>query len=339
MLGTNLRLESYGDPTVFNVTLPVSGGILYAVLTQRPIMYINLLYSGKDVNDNTVTGQISNIYDEGTYTANLGEIVSNISANADQFYLPLNQLYATTPEVSANGVHELAWKNDIPALPENMFTGYNTLVTGGHIYNASIDTDIRFSADNNIYSLTGISQKVDNLKGYLDNSNTLSNIDSHYEMCNKAYRTDILGISGSQNIISYGGYIGIYFGYPYDYIDTVYLTFDATQSGTRFSNDWVLYSHSGNQYTFAKYLKIGDDTQNFNFEYNDWDWQNITNITASASFYNNYGIKELAFKDDLTGAGGGVPQSAFDELKQSYDALSSLFATYSGKWLLPNEGV
>lgn len=42
--------------------------------------------------------------------------------------------------------------------------------------------------------------------------------------------------------------------------------------------------------------------------------------------------------------GGGVtgefvPQSAFDELKQSYNALSSLFATYSGKWLLPNEGV
>ena len=33
-----------------------------------------------------------------------------------------------------------------------------------------------------------------------------------------------------------------------------------------------------------------------------------------------------------------VPQSAFDELKQSYDALSSLFATYSGQWLLPNEG-
>ena len=42
--------------------------------------------------------------------------------------------------------------------------------------------------------------------------------------------------------------------------------------------------------------------------------------------------------------GGGVtgefvPQSAFYELKQSYDALSSLFATYSGQWLLPNEGV
>lgn len=34
-----------------------------------------------------------------------------------------------------------------------------------------------------------------------------------------------------------------------------------------------------------------------------------------------------------------IPQSAFDELKASYDALSSLFATYSGQWLLPNEGV
>ena len=46
----------------------------------------------------------------------------------------------------------------------------------------------------------------------------------------------------------------------------------------------------------------------------------------------------------LAGGGGTltgefVPQSAFDELKQSYDALSSLFATYSGQWLLPNEGV
>ena len=38
------------------------------------------------------------------------------------------------------------------------------------------------------------------------------------------------------------------------------------------------------------------------------------------------------------GTGEFVPQSAFDELKSSYDALSSLFATYSGQWLLPNEG-
>ena len=48
----------------------------------------------------------------------------------------------------------------------------------------------------------------------------------------------------------------------------------------------------------------------------------------------------------IGGQGGGVPQSAFDELKASYDtlsssyvALSSLFATYSGQWLLPNDVV
>ena len=34
-----------------------------------------------------------------------------------------------------------------------------------------------------------------------------------------------------------------------------------------------------------------------------------------------------------------VDLSAYNELKTSYDALSSLFATYSGQWLLPNSGV
>lgn len=45
-----------------------------------------------------------------------------------------------------------------------------------------------------------------------------------------------------------------------------------------------------------------------------------------------------AIAGSAIGGGGGVPQSAFDELKQSYDALSALFAQYSGQWLLPNEG-
>jgi hypothetical protein len=33
-----------------------------------------------------------------------------------------------------------------------------------------------------------------------------------------------------------------------------------------------------------------------------------------------------------------ILSAQYDELKQSYDALSSLFATYSGQWLLPNQG-
>jgi hypothetical protein len=75
-------------------------------------------------------------------------------------------------------------------------------------------------------------------------------------------------------------------------------------------------------------------------------WGPITNCEATCTVYTSAELSQLAFKDDIPSGGGGVPQSAFDELKQSYDVLSasyatlsSLFATYSGQWLLPNEGV
>ena len=62
--------------------------------------------------------------------------------------------------------------------------------------------------------------------------------------------------------------------------------------------------------------------------------------TSELEFDSNDSI--TAINGSAIGGGGVtgefVPQSAFDELKQSYDALSSLFATYSGQWLLPNEG-
>lgn len=73
-----------------------------------------------------------------------------------------------------------------------------------------------------------------------------------------------------------------------------------------------------------------------------------SNTARSDIFVINYdGSVSAAGKISANGVelgGGGVtgefvPQSAFDELKASYDALSSLFATYSGQWLLPNEGV
>lgn len=67
--------------------------------------------------------------------------------------------------------------------------------------------------------------------------------------------------------------------------------------------------------------------------YNKYD----TNITYEDSNNSYNYLVSAEFGGTLTGE--FVPQSAFDELKQSYDALSSLFATYSGQWLLPNEGV
>lgn len=76
----------------------------------------------------------------------------------------------------------------------------------------------------------------------------------------------------------------------------------------------------------GSYWTLTGSIQKRELEY-DADTSAITAIAGSA----------------LAGGGGVtgefVPQSAFDELKQSYDALSSLFATYSGQWLLPNEGV
>ena len=63
---------------------------------------------------------------------------------------------------------------------------------------------------------------------------------------------------------------------------------------------------------------------------------NSANIDDVVSTYQGASGTYLTAHQELTGY---VPQSAFDELKQSYDTLSGLFATYSGQWLLPNEGV
>ena len=83
-------------------------------------------------------------------------------------------------------------------------------------------------------------------------------------------------------------------------------------------------------------------------------WNEVSQVykQASATYLTSVNIPESAVWQDVSTtvqsnsaqwAGGVtgefVPQSAFDELKQSYDALSILFATYSGQWLLPNEGV
>lgn len=57
-------------------------------------------------------------------------------------------------------------------------------------------------------------------------------------------------------------------------------------------------------------------------------WQDVSTTVQSNS---------AQWAEGVTGE--FVPQSAFNELKQSYDALSSMLATYSGQWLLPNEGV
>jgi hypothetical protein len=262
----------------------------------------------------------------GTYTGDLGEIVSDISAecgdNSDIRYI---NLYVTSPETSSFGVHELAWKDEIPRLPDNVFTGYNTFTDGGTTYRAAIDTDIRFSAGNNKYSLIDIYSKVNYLQTAFSDSRTIMVGDGdRYEIGNKAYKPDILGITGADYVSVYPSMFDIEFRHDYPPVtaklDTVYLTFEATQSGT-IDSEWSLYSHSGNQYTFARYLKLMERAENdYSYYINMYggSWGTITNVTASATVYSALEIKELAFKDDVT--------SKQDNLTFGYDGQDKISA-------------
>lgn len=334
LLGNDVNIHGYWDsPSVFNFTLPAAGGTLYAV---RDIWYgtDTLNFSGKDLNGNIITTGTMTVGGEpGTYTANLNDIVSDLSAQGPYGLVRMEQFYVTSPSASNSGVYELAWKKDVPT--GQFFTGYNTLSTGGITYKAAIDTDISLSAGNATYSLTGIQSKVNNLETAFNYSHTIIDGDGgRYEMGNKAYKTDIIGLSGATDFQNYPNSFYIRFelaNYPpiTAKLDTVYLTFEATQSGTVVSTGWSLYNHSGNEYTFVHYLKPTDAARGsyeYSFDFAYGSFGTITNATASATVYSAYGIKELAFKDDLTG--GSVP----DEVMSAASAVSANSANWNSNY-------
>ena len=85
---------------------------------------------------------------------------------------------------------------------------------------------------------------------------------------------------------------------------------------------------------------------------NSASWDEISAYIASSASYITSLPSDLVYTGDITGkldttafstvsgdfytTANESGKSAFDELKSSYDALSSLFSTYSGQWLLPN---
>lgn len=331
LLGNDVNIPgSWDSPSVFNFTLPAAGGTLYAV---RDIWYgtDTLNFSGKDLNGNIITtGTMIVGGNPGTYTADLNEIVSDLSAQGTNGSVRMEQFYATSPSASNSGVYELAWKKDVPT--GQFFTGYNTLVDGGITYKAAIDKDISLSAGNATYSLTGIQSAINTLETAFNNSYTIMDgYEGRYEMGNKAYKTDIIGLSGATDFQNHPNSFYIRFElahYPpiTAKLDTVYLTFEATQSGTVISTGWSLYNHSGNEYTFVRYLKPTDDVRpsyEYSFDFDYGSFGTITNATASATVYSAYGIKELAFKDDLTG--GSVP----DEVMSAASAVSANSANWN----------
>ena len=329
LLGNNVRINSTWDssPSVFNFTLPASAGTLYAVRTMwYGTDYFN--FSGKDLNGNIITGTMQVGGQPDTYTADLDGIVSDLSAQGTQVDVRVDQLYVTSPSAGSSGVYELAWKSDVPT--GNFFTGYNTYTAGYTSYSAVVDTDYKLTAGNTTYSLIGAYTNANNKFNKITGSDTLFEYSGNYEMGSKAYSADILGITGASTTEVYITQIFAHFSFNYPYtankVDKVYLTFDATQSGTVNDSAWNFLSSNNNSYTFVRYCKPSDTIDGnldtfFGFNYDSWG--TITNATASADFYSAFNLKELAFKDDLTG--GSVP----DEVMSAASAVSANSATWN----------
>lgn len=230
----------------------------------------------------------------------------------------------------------------------------------GKVYSANISGDITvnlgdyFNSGEIIdiyatYSLSSLGSQIgDKLnKSVIEDSKTLSIIDGKAEVYSLAYRPSELvttGITVENNSSPDYVNINIKTEYPYKLYSASLVIESDGFNEDYIPGGWNFVNSANGSATFSRFYKDRDsDTITF---LGFWDY-NLTNDSAYAVACSpEIVIDELAFKSDLTGQGGGVPQSAFDELKSSYDALSasyvtlsSLFATYSGQWLLPNEGV
>lgn len=206
-----------------------------------------------------------------------------------------------------------------------------------------------------VYSLSSIGYAINDKldKGLIENSKTLRRVNDHYEVFEVfdiAYKRTGL-ITGSADIRIYKDQSQIWFKSNNvvngSNLYSASITAETTATGSfEYQNGiWRLLDFSnGSALLTATYpAGINDDL----IFLNTWNgWGPITNCEATCTVYTSAELAPIAFKDDIPSVSGGVPQSAFDELKQSYDVLSasyatlsSLFATYSGQWLLPNEGV
>ena len=104
---------------------------------------------------------------------------------------------------------------------------------------------------------------------------------------------------------------------------------------TGIDNIWISASEAGyatrastaTNANFADHAIVAEATENWAGASGKLD------NSASANFYTTANESGFITGVDLSDY---VVKSAFDELKSSYDALSSLFSTYSGQWLLPN---
>lgn len=306
-------------------------------------------------------------------SATWDDVASTYQTNSGTYLTAHQSLdgYATTSELNSTSSYLSGAIDYVSAnaggSPSGFVSGSNVLFVPneytpgrGKVYSATISGDITVSTGNyynsgeyisldTTYSLSSVGSQIGNKlnKNVIEDSNTLSLINDKAEVYSFAYKPSEIVTTGI-TIENYSGPGDVRLIVNVPSPCKLYSASLVIESiGFNYGNipdGWNFVNSANGSATFTKYYKAENYYDNIVFE-NFWGY-NLTNASAYPVAYIGLVTDELAFKSDLTGQGGGVPQSAFDELKASYDALSasyaslsSLFATYSGQWLLPNTGV
>jgi hypothetical protein len=183
----------------------------------------------------------------------------------------------------------------------------------GVFYSATISGDVIVTTgyyDNNgaeilmsdSYSLSSIGVNLGNKldKNKIEDSNTITIIDDHAEVTNKAYRqTGFSDISAYYVDVRLDG-LHVYFLSNNASLYSAIVTVETTASGESIPDGWSLVSYENNSATFTRYYPLNKDSDTFDLEgYHGWG--DFTNAEASATVYSALEIAPIAFKDDIAG--------------------------------------
>lgn len=139
--------------------------------------------------------------------------------------------------------------------------------------------------------------------------------------------TGASGINVSSNIVSLDNPIGLIAG------DNITITVSGTSA-------IVSAANQGGNPEVESYVQTNSGViDDVNTTYQNASGTYLTAHQSLDEYATTAWVEEQGYLTAHQDISNKVDLSAYNELKTSYDALSSLFATYSGQWLLPNEGV
>ena len=263
-----------------------------------------------------------------------------------------------------------SWCSDIPPYGNEVIEKLNDKYLKAFISNSADNANFA----NNANSAKSANYALAVNETYVENKGFTRNLSSEYGTISVIHNNIIESTNSAISRTGNEGFVSAFEGASLGPGGTATYSWDKSLPNTiinldmSWSNGEVLTYSANTDLTGEIVLPTGVNTQTINIpnatEFKVWSniWIGLNSATVSAADQFETTVGELAWASALPTyeydntnkisaingsaicGGGGVtgefvPQSAFDELKQSYDALSSLFATYSGQWLLPNEGV